>query len=58
MLIIEYYAVGHDLIYSAYGVKTERKDDPLIATVEQGLEAAIASMNPGAALVDLISIRE
>ena len=51
-------AVGQDLIYSAYGVETKSKDDPLIATIEHGLEAGIESVNPGAFLVDLISIRE
>ena len=47
-----------DLIYGAYGVEMKSRNDPLIATLKHGPEAAIAAMNPGAFLVDIIPIRE
>ncbi|EKM54962.1 uncharacterized protein PHACADRAFT_255217 [Phanerochaete carnosa HHB-10118-sp] len=50
------YVLGQVLIYSAYGVKTKNHDDPLIATVEHGVEAAVAAMSPGQFLVDILPI--
>ena len=50
--------LGKDLIYSAYGLKTASRDDPIIETVEHGLEAALAAMIPGRFLVDAFPIRE
>lgn len=50
--------LSKDLIYSAYGLKTGSHDDPLIETVEHGLEATLAAMIPGRFLVDAFPIRE
>ena len=50
--------LGKDLIYSAYGLRTASRDDPLIETVEHGLEATLAAMIPGRFLVDAFPIRE
>ncbi|GJE99702.1 cytochrome P450 [Phanerochaete sordida] len=50
------YVLGKDLIYSAYGLKTGSHDDPLIETVEHGLEATLAAMIPGRFLVDAFPI--
>ncbi|EKM49100.1 uncharacterized protein PHACADRAFT_214509 [Phanerochaete carnosa HHB-10118-sp] len=48
------HAMGRELLYSAYGIDVQEKDDPIIATAEHGLESAVAAMNIGQFLVDLI----
>ncbi|GJE99705.1 cytochrome P450 [Phanerochaete sordida] len=50
------YVFGRQLVYSAYGIVTEDHDDPIIATVEHGLEAAVAAINPGKFLVDVLPV--
>lgn len=47
---------GKTIMSIAYGLDVQDKDDPYIATAEQGIHPLVAAAVPGAFLVDMIPI--